>query len=117
MFSKDLAKIIRFYTLFYMQITHTRAFCPYESRYGYIWNEKKTNAGISIEMPLTFNNKCVDMTLFFYHENITSTCLHWHIGALSVDWTLSCLKIDPMPSDKKGNLFWGKEITIYVEDD
>lgn len=82
-----------------------------------IFELKKTNAGISIEMPFTFNNKCVDMTLFFYHENITSTSLHWHIGALSVDWTLSCLKIDPMPSDKKGNLFWGKEITIYVEDD
>lgn len=46
MFSKDLAKIIRFYTLFYMQITHTRAFCPYESRYGYIWTEKKLMLGL-----------------------------------------------------------------------
>lgn len=41
-----------------------------------IFELKKTNAGISIEMPFTFNNKCVDMTLFFYHENITSTSLH-----------------------------------------
>lgn len=46
MFSKDLAKIIRFYTLFYMQITHTRAICPYESRYGYIWTEKKLMLGL-----------------------------------------------------------------------